>query len=333
MMKIAVVGVTGLVGRKILQVLSEKGAENASLIPVASPGSVGKEIIFGGKGYKVIGIEEAVRLKPDVAIFSAGSEVSKKYAPAFAEAGTTVIDNSSAWRMHEEIPLIIPEINGNILTRGHKIIANPNCSTIQMLMVLAPIHRKYGIKRVVVATYQSVTGSGYKGLRQLEDERAGVEGERAYPHNIDLNLIPKAGEFSEDGYTSEEIKLVKETHKILDDHTIRVTATAVRAPVKGGHSEAVNLELENHFELEDIKSLLSETEGVTVQDDPSAELYPMPANADDRDEVLVGRIRRDRTVTNGLNLWIVADNLRKGAATNAVDIALYVINNKLAGGS
>jgi aspartate-semialdehyde dehydrogenase len=328
-MKLAVVGVTGLVGRTILKVLVEKGFKVDSMIPVASAASFGKIIDFMGEKIEVKGIEEAIELNPGIAIFSAGSSISRRYAPEFARAGTTVIDNSSAWRMHKDIPLVVPEINADILTRDHRIIANPNCSTIQMVMALAPIHSQYGIKRIVVSTYQSVTGSGFKGMRQLENERSGIKGENAYPHAIDLNLIPRAGDFTASGYTSEEVKLVNETRKILRDQSIRITATAVRVPVTGGHSEAVNLELSKPFDINDIRSLLKSSKGIVVEDDPEKDIYPMPVKAFDSDNVFVGRIRRDDSLENGLNLWIVSDNLRKGAATNAVDIAVYLQENNL----
>ncbi len=323
-MKIAVVGTTGLVGRKIIKILEERNFPVDEFIPVASEKSVGKVVTFSGKEYKVIAAEEAIGQKPDMAIFSAGAAASLELAPEFAKAGTTVIDNSSAWRMKENIPLIVPEINGDILTKNDRIIANPNCSTIQLVMVLSPLHRRYGIKRVVVSTYQAVSGSGAKGVNQLQNEREGKEGEKAYPHQIDLNVIPQAGDFSEDGYTTEEIKLVNETRKILDAD-IRLTATAVRVPVMTGHSEAVNIEFENDFDFYDLKRLLGFMPGVVVFDMPEGSMYPMPVIAAGKDDVFVGRIRRDMSQPNSLNLWIVSDNLRKGAATNAVQIAEYLL--------
>jgi aspartate-semialdehyde dehydrogenase len=328
-MKIAVVGATGLVGREMIKVLEERKLNPAVFIPVASPKSIGQPVNFNGGIYPVVGHQEALELRPEIAIFSAGASVSKEWAPKYAQAGATVIDNSSAWRMDPAIPLIVPEINAGILTKKDKIIANPNCSTIQMVLVLAPLHRRYKIKRVVVSTYQSVTGTGAKAVKQLENERKGVKGEMAYPHPIDLNLFPHGGSFLPGGYTTEEVKLVNETHKILDDPSIRITATIVRVPVFGGHSEAVNLEFEMNFDLEDIYRMLSETNGVIVQDDPEKNIYPMPVYSRGKDEVFVGRIRRDESNTNSLNLFIVADNLRKGAATNAVQIAQYLIDNNL----
>ncbi len=327
-MKIAVVGATGLVGQVMLKVLEERKLSISEFYPVASAKSVGKEIIFNGKKHKIISAEEAVSKKPHIAIFSAGASASKQWAPKFAEAGTFVIDNSSAWRMYDEIPLIVPEINAGILKKENKIIANPNCSTIQMVMVLAPLHRKYNIRRLVVSTYQSVTGTGVKAVNQLESERKGLDCEKAYPYPIDMNLFPHGGDFLENGYTSEEIKLVNETRKILSNNNIKITATVVRVPVTGGHSEAVNIEFEKDFDLKDIKNILSETKGVIVQDDPVNKIYPMPLYAKGKDEVFVGRIRRDDSNPNSLNLWVVADNLRKGAATNAIQIAEYLIKNK-----
>jgi aspartate-semialdehyde dehydrogenase len=328
-MKIAVVGATGLVGREMLRVLEERKLKPSLFIPVASPASVGKTIPFEGKEHRILSHEEAIALKPEIAVFSAGAAASRQWAKRYAEAGTTVIDNSSAWRMESWVPLVVPEINASVLTKNDKIIANPNCSTIQMVMVLAPLHRKYRIKRVVAATYQSVTGTGAKAVRQLENERKGIRGEMAYPHPIDLNLFPHGGDFQPDGYTSEEIKLIRETQKILDDPSIRVTATIVRVPVFGGHSEAVNIEFEQDYILAEVVQLLSETEGVVIRDDPSKNIYPMPLDARGRDEVFVGRIRRDDSNPNSLNLFIVADNLRKGAATNAIQIAQYLILNNL----
>lgn len=328
-MNIAVVGATGLVGREMLKVIGERKLNPSLFIPVASPKSIGQSIEFDGGKYKVVDHQRALELRPDIAIFSAGATVSKEWAPKYAEAGATVIDNSSAWRMDPGIPLIVPEINAGILTKKDKIIANPNCSTIQMVLVLAPLHRKYKIKRIVVATYQSVTGTGAKAVKQLENERNGITGEMAYPHPIDLNLFPHGGAFLPGGYTTEEVKLVNETHKILDDSSIRITATIVRVPVFGGHSEAVNLEFEREFDLNDIFRILSETQGVIVRDDPSKNIYPMPLDSWGKDEVFVGRIRRDESNDNSLNLFIVADNLRKGAATNAIQIAQYIIGKKL----
>lgn len=328
-MKIAVVGATGLVGREMLKVLGERNLNPSLFIPVASPKSIGQSIEFDGRSYRVVDHQEALELRPEIAIFSAGAAVSREWAPKYAAAGATVIDNSSAWRMDPAIPLIVPEINAGILTKRDKIISNPNCSTIQMVLVLAPIHRKYKIKRIVVSTYQSVTGTGAKAVKQLENERKGVKGEMAYPHPIDLNLFPHGGDFLPNGYTTEEIKLVKETQKILDDPSIRITATIVRVPVFGGHSEAVNLEFERNYDLGDIYRILSETQGVIVRDDPSKNIYPMPLDSRGKDEVFVGRIRRDESNINSLNLFIVADNLRKGAATNAIQIAQYLIGKNL----
>lgn len=328
-MRIAVVGATGLVGREMTTVIEEFRLPAGDFIPVASDRSIGTKITFNGKECKVIGLEEAVSLKPHIAVFSAGTAVSKQWAPAFAQAGTTVIDNSSAWRTDPGIPLIVPEINAHILKSTDKIIANPNCSTIQMVLVLAPLHARYNIRRLVVATYQSVTGSGAKGMHQLEGERKGEEGKHFFPHRVDLNLIPEAGTFLPGGYTTEEEKLAFETCKIIGDDTIRVTATCVRVPVYGGHSEAVNIEMEKPFDLDEVREILGSQKGIIIQDDPGNHIYPMPMNSRGKDEVFVGRIRRDRTITNGLNLWIVSDNLRKGAATNAIQIAEYLINHHL----
>lgn len=325
-MKIAVVGVTGLVGGVILNVLEERGFSDCELLPVASEKSVGKTITFAGKAYRVISMADAIALKPAIAIFSAGGATSLQYAPLFAEQGTFVIDNSSAWRMYDHIPLVVPEINGNILTKSDKIIANPNCSTIQMVLALAPLHTAFKIKRVVVATYQSVSGTGVKAVAQLEAERAGERAEMAYPYPIDMNVLPQGGDFESDGYTTEEVKLLAETRKILNDKSIRITATVVRVPVTGGHSEAVNVEFHHDFLLEDVRKLLQEMPGITIMDDPSQSIYPMPLYAQGKDDVFVGRIRRDESAENALNLWIVADNLRKGAATNAVQIATLVRN-------
>lgn len=324
-MKVAVVGATGLVGTKMLQVLEERNFPVTKLMPVASERSVGKTIKYNGKRYKIISMEDAVGKKPDVAIFSAGGSVSKEWAPRFAEKGTVVIDNSSAWRMDPDKKLVVPEVNASVLTKKDKIIANPNCSTIQMVVALKPLHDKYKIKRIVVSTYQSVTGTGVKAVTQLMNERKGKSGDRAYPYQIDLNLLPHIDVFTENGYTKEEIKMIKETQKIMGDESIRVTSTTVRVPVIGGHSESVNVEFERDFDLDEVRDLLSKAPGIIVQDDPSALLYPMPLVAHDRDEVFVGRLRRDESQPNTLNMWVVADNLRKGAATNAVQIAEYLL--------
>lgn len=328
-MRIAVVGATGLVGQKILDVLEERDFPVSELYPVASERSVGKEISFKGKKFKVVSMKDAINLKPQIAIFSAGGSTSLEWAPEFAKVGSTVVDNSSAWRMDETKKLIVPEINAQELTKEDKIIANPNCSTIQMVVALAPLHKHYKMERLVISTYQSITGTGVKAVQQMEDERSGVDGEKAYPHEIDKNCLPHCDVFTENGYTKEEMKLVNETRKILKDDTIRVTATAVRVPVVGGHSESVNIEFANDFDLGDIRKILSETEGVTVQDNLDKNEYPMPKFAHEKDEVLVGRIRRDFSNPNTLNMWIVADNLRKGAATNAVQIAEYLAKNEL----
>ena len=319
-MKVAVVGATGMVGSVMLEVLSEQQFPFTELLLVASENSTGKKITYQGREYAVIGLADAVAAAPDIAIFSAGGETSLQWAPRFAEQGTVVIDNSSAWRMDPTKKLIVPEINGQLLTKEDLIIANPNCSTIQLVMVLAPLHRKYGVKRVVVSTYQSITGTGVKAVQQLENERAGVEGEMAYKYPIDKNCIPQCDVFLDNGYTKEEMKLTNETKKILDP-SINVTATAVRVPVVGGHSEAVNVSFENDFDLQEVRALLSQTAGITLQDNTAAHDYPMPRFAEGKDDVFVGRIRRDESQANTLNLWIVADNLRKGAATNAVQIA------------
>ena len=356
-MKIAVVGATGLVGSKMLQVLDEQQVKIDELIVAASERSVGKEIVFQGKTYKVVSVDDAIAARPDIAIFSAGATASRQYAPRFAEIGTFVVDNSSAWRMEKNVPLVVPEINADTITPETHIISNPNCSTIQMVMALAPIHKAYGIKRLVISTYQSVSGSGLKGINQLNYEESNYSqlsspidssphtnprrndmGEvdsklstlnsqlpNAYPHQIYRNVLPHAGDFADNGYTSEEEKLVNETRKILCDDSIAVTATACRVPVTGGHSEAVNVETLKPFEIEDVRRLLENTPGVIVQDDPSTNLYPMTITSYDKDEVFVGRIRRDYSVANGINLWIVSDNIRKGAATNAVQIAQYLI--------
>lgn len=320
-MKVAVVGATGLVGSEILTVLAERNFPVTELIPVASERSKGKEIDFKGNKYKVVTPSEAIALKPDVALFSAGGTTSTEFAPKFAEAGVTVIDNSSAWRMDPTKKLVVPEVNGDVLGSADKIIANPNCSTTQMVVVLKPLHEKYKIKRVVVSTYQSVTGTGVKAVSQLMDERKGVEGEKAYPHAIDLNVIPHIDVFQANGYTKEEMKMIQETNKIMGDDSIRVTATTVRIPVIGGHSESLNIEFESDFEVEEVRAALRDQPGVIVVDDPENLAYPMPKDAHGKDEVFVGRIRRDESQDKTLNLWIVADNLRKGAATNAVQIA------------
>lgn len=321
-MKVAVVGATGLVGSMMIKILEERNFPVTEFIPVASEKSVGARVNFKGKNYEVIGMEAAIALAPAVALFSAGGSVSLAYAEKFAAQGTVVIDNSSAWRMHENIKLVVPEVNGEVITTNDKIIANPNCSTIQMVMVLHPLHQAYCIKRVVVSTYQSVTGTGAKAVKQLMEERSGKKAsEAAYPYQIDLNVIPQIDVFLENDYTKEEMKMVLETKKIMQDEGIKLTATAVRIPVMGGHSESVNIEFEKSFEVDDIKKTLATTEGVIVEDDVVARVYPMPLMAQNKDEVFVGRIRRDESIDNGLNMWIVADNLRKGAATNAVQIA------------
>ncbi|WP_423900627.1 aspartate-semialdehyde dehydrogenase, partial [Capnocytophaga leadbetteri] len=321
--------VTGMVGNVMLEVLKEHNFPVTELIPVASEKSIGKKINFKGKEYSVIGLEQAVSLKPDVALFSAGASVSKEWAPRFAQVGTTVVDNSSAWRMDETKKLVIPEINADVLTKDDKIIANPNCSTIQMLVALAPLQAKYGIKRIVVSTYQSITGTGVKAVRQLENEYKGEKGEMAYHYPIHRNAIPHCDVFEENGYTKEEMKLVRETKKILRDDTIAVTATAVRIPVVGGHSESINVELKTDFSIDEVRALLAKSAGIKVQDNTDTNTYPMPIYAHGKDEVFVGRIRRDESQANTLNLWVVADNLRKGAATNTIQIAEYLIAHKL----
>jgi len=328
-MKVAVVGATGMVGEIMLQVLAERNFPVTELIPVASEKSVGKEIEWKGNTYKVVGLQTAVDMKPEIALFSAGGETSLEWAPKFAAAGTTVIDNSSAWRMDATKKLVVPEINASILTKEDKIIANPNCSTIQMVMALAPLHAKYNIKRIVVSTYQSITGTGVKAVRQLENEYAGIQDEMAYKYPIHRNAIPQCDSFEENGYTKEEMKLVRETQKILNDKTIAVTATAIRIPVVGGHSEAVNIQFENDFDVNEVRQILHNTPGVTVQDNLDTYTYPMPIYAQGKDDVFVGRIRRDESQANTLNMWIVADNLRKGAATNTVQIAEYLVANNL----
>jgi aspartate-semialdehyde dehydrogenase len=328
-MKVAVVGATGMVGEIMLQVLAERNFPVTELIPVASEKSVGKEIEWKGKSYKVVSLQTAVDLKPEIALFSAGGETSLEWAPKFAAVGTTVIDNSSAWRMDETKKLIVPEINASVLTQDDKIIANPNCSTIQMVMALAPLHTKYDIKRIVVSTYQSITGTGVKAVQQLENEYAGIEGEMAYKYPIHRNAIPQCDSFEANGYTKEEMKLVRETQKILNDKTIAVTATAIRIPVVGGHSETVNIQFENDFDLNEVRQILHNTPGVTVQDNLDTYTYPMPIYAQGKDDVFVGRIRRDESQPNTINMWIVYDNLRKGAATNTIQIAEYLVANSL----
>jgi aspartate-semialdehyde dehydrogenase len=328
-MKVAVVGATGMVGEIMLQVLAERNFPVTELIPVASEKSVGKTIEWKGKTFTVVGLQTAVDLKPEIALFSAGGETSLEWAPKFAAAGTTVIDNSSAWRMDTTKKLIVPEINASILTKDDKIIANPNCSTIQMVMALAPLHAKYKIKRIVVSTYQSITGTGVKAVQQLENEYAGIHGDMAYKYPIHRNAIPQCDSFEANGYTKEEMKLVRETQKILNDNSIAVTATAIRIPVVGGHSEAVNIEFENDFDVNEIRQILHNTPGVTVQDNLDTFTYPMPIYAQGKDDVFVGRIRRDESQPNTINMWIVSDNLRKGAATNTIQIAEYLVANEL----
>ena len=328
-MKVAVVGATGMVGEVMLKVLAERNFPVTELILVASERSVGKEISFKNNTYKVVGLDEAVSLKPDIALFSAGGNTSLEWAPKFAEAGTTVIDNSSAWRMDHDKKLVVPEINAGQLTKKDKIIANPNCSTIQMVVAISPLHKKYKIKRIVVSTYQSISGTGVKAVKQLENELAGIKGEMAYPYPIHKNALPHCDVFEDNGYTKEEMKLVNETQKILDDKTIAVTATAVRIPTSGGHSESVNIEFENDFEINEVRALLHKTDGITVQDNPDVNIYPMPIYAHGKDDVFVGRIRRDGSQPKSLNLWIVSDNLRKGAATNTIQIAEYLVSKSI----
>ncbi len=323
-MVIALIGATGLVGEKMMRVLEERDFPVTEFIPCASVRSLGREVVFQGKAHKVRSVEDGLAAGPEIALFSAGSATSKKYAEDFAAQGCYVIDNSSAWRGDGNVPLVVPEVNAHTISRDTKIIANPNCSTIQMVVPLAPIHKESGIRRLVIATYQSVTGTGVKAVQQLQDERAGKQGEKAYPHPIDLNCFPHGGDFLENGYTDEEMKLVNETRKILGTPKMRITSTVVRIPVMGGHSEAVNMELEKDFSLEDVVRLLQAADGVIVEDDPASNVYPMPLFAEGKDAVFVGRIRRDVSVPNGLDMWIVADNLRKGAATNAVQIAELV---------
>ncbi len=326
-MRIAVIDATGLVGSKMLQVLEERNFPVTELIPVASATSIGKELMFAGKKYTVVSYQDAIAMKPAIAIFSAGGNTSLALAPLFAEAGITVIDNSSAWRMNPAHKLIVPEVNGHSLTAADKIIANPNCSTIQLVMVLKPLHDRYKIKRVVVSTYQSVTGTGVKAVTQLQNERNNIEGEKVYPYTIDLNIIPQIDVFTDNGYTKEEMKMVNETKKIMQDDSIMVTATCVRLPVMGGHSESVNIEFQEEFDLDEVRTILADFDGVTVVDDIQHLKYPMPLDAHDKDDVFVGRIRRDETQAKTLNCWIVSDNLRKGAATNAIQIAEYLLAN------
>ena len=328
-MKVAVVGATGMVGQVMLKILAERNFPVTKLLPVASERSVGNKINFNNYEYEIIGLEEAVNLKPDLALFSAGGETSLEWAPKFAAAGTTVIDNSSAWRMHPDKKLVVPEINASDLTAEDKVIANPNCSTIQMVMALAPLHKRYGISRVVVSTYQSITGTGVKAVQQLENEYRGEKGEMAYPYPIHRNAIPQCDVFEENGYTKEEMKLINETKKILKDDTVNVTATAIRIPVVGGHSESVNITFKNDFEIGEVRQILKDFPGITLQDNTEVNTYPMPIYAEGKDDVFIGRIRRDLSQPNSLNLWIVADNLRKGAATNAVQIAEYLVEHKL----
>ena len=328
-MKIALIGATGMVGNVMLKVLHERELPISELIPVASDKSLGKFIKYKNKEIKIVSLEESIRLKPNIALFSAGASISKEWAPKFKNIGTTVIDNSSAWRMNKKIKLIIPEINGNILSSKDKIIANPNCSTIQMLVALNPIHKLFKINRIVVSTYQSITGTGVKAVKQLENEFNNLDGEMAYPYQIHKNAIPHCDDFIENGYTKEEMKLVNETHKILNDYSIRISSTAVRIPVVGGHSESINISLENKTTVFEIKKVLKNSPGIVVQDDVSKNLYPMPLNSEGSDNVYVGRIRRDLFEENTFNLWVVSDNLRKGAATNTIQIAEYLINNFL----
>ncbi len=328
-MKVAVVGATGMVGNVMLRVLAERNFPITELIPVASEKSIGNNIEYKGKNYTVVGLQDAINMAPDIAIFSAGGDTSLEWAPKFAAVGTTVIDNSSAWRMNPNNKLVVPEINAHVLTANDKVIANPNCSTIQMVLVMNPLHKKYKIKRVIVSTYQSITGTGVKAVEQLENERQGKQGEMAYHYPIDKNCIPQCDVFTDNGYTKEELKLMNEPKKIMGDDSIKLTATAVRVPVVGGHSEAVNIEFENDFDLAEVRKILHETDGITLQDNIDTNTYPMPLYAADKDDVFVGRIRRDESQPNTLNLWIVTDNLRKGAATNAVQIAEYLVKNKL----
>ncbi len=330
-MKVAVVGATGMVGEVMLKVLAERNFPISELLLVASERSVGKKLSYKGEEHTVIGLQTAVDAKPDLAIFSAGGGTSLEWAPKFAEVGTTVVDNSSAWRMDPDKKLVVPEINANVLTKEDKIIANPNCSTIQLVMALNPLHQKYQMRRVIISTYQSVSGTGVKAVEQMENEASGIQGEMAYPYPIHRNALPHCDIFMENGYTKEEMKLAREPQKILDDRTFSVSATAVRIPTAGGHSESVNVEFHNDFELNEVRELLGATPGIVVQDDPKTNTYPMPIYAHDKDDVFVGRIRRDETQRNTLNLWIVSDNLRKGAATNAVQIAEYLVEHDLIG--
>lgn len=330
-MRVAVIGATGMVGRVMIKLLMERNFPVTEFIPVASEKSVGSEIEFQGLLVKVVSMEDAIAKKPHIALFSAGGSTSTEWAPKFAEVGTTVIDNSSAWRMSPDHKLIVPEINANELTKDDKIIANPNCSTIQMVMVLAPLHKEFWLKRIVVSTYQSITGTGKKAVEQMQNEREGKTGEMVYPYKIDQNCIPHCDVFMDNDYTKEEMKLVKETQKILGDNHIGVTATAVRVPVMGGHSESVNVTFHKEFLLSDVRKILKQTPGVVLQDNPTMNVYPMPLNAHNKDEVFVGRLRIDNTMPNTLNMWIVADNLRKGAATNAIQIGEYLVENGLVG--
>lgn len=328
-MKVAIIGATGMVGTVLLKVLEERNFPVSQLLPVASQRSLGRELVYKGTMYKIVAMQEALAAKPDIAIFSAGGATSIEWAPQFAEAGTTVIDNSSAWRMDVTKKLIVPEINASCLTKKDKIIANPNCSTIQMVMALAPLHKKYKMKRVVVSTYQSVSGTGVTAVKQMENEQNGIKGPMAYPYPIHRNAIPHCDVFEANGYTKEEMKLVRESQKILDDRTFSVTATAVRIPTSGGHSEAVNVAFFNDYDLAEVRTILHNTPGITIQDNPDTNTYPMPLYSYDKDDVFVGRLRRDETQPNTLNMWIVSDNLRKGAATNAVQIAEYLVEKKL----
>ncbi|MEK6616985.1 MAG: aspartate-semialdehyde dehydrogenase [Bacteroidota bacterium] len=328
-MKVAIVGATGLVGSVMIKVLEERTFRITEFFPVASKRSVGKDVSFRGRTYKVIGMEEALAAKPQIALFSAGSNTSMEWAHKFASAGAVVIDNSSAWRMHPDIKLIIPEINANHIRKKDRIIANPNCSTIQMLMPLYPLYKKYGIIRIVVSTYQSVTGTGMRAVEQLMNERKNIQSEKIYPYPIDLNIIPHISDFNEEGYTKEEVKMAEETQKIFDDKKVKVTATCVRIPVVGGHSESVNVELKKDFKIEDVRRILSDTKGIVLQDDFRNNKYPMPLYVQGKDDVFVGRIRRDNSQGKTLNLWIATDNLRKGAATNAVQIAEYMVAKKM----
>ncbi len=332
-MRVAVVGATGLVGGVMLKILEERNFPVSELFVVASERSVGKELYFKGDPYKVIGLQEGVDKKPDIAIFSAGGSISLEWAPKFAEQGTFVVDNSSAWRMDKTKPLVVPEINANILSEKDKIIANPNCSTIQMVMALAPLHKQYNIKRIVASTYQSVSGTGQKAVQQFENERNHIKGEMAYPYEIDRNCLPHCDSFQDNGYTKEEMKLVNETKKILDDDSLQITATAVRVPVAGGHSESINIEFEKGFKLDEVRKLLDNTPGIVVQDDPANNIYPMCLYAHGKDDVFVGRIREDFSCENTLNMWVVSDNLRKGAATNAVQIAEYLVDQGIVSSS